>query len=149
MLDFKRQVDLRWSDLDPNFHLRHSVYYDFGAKLRMDYILSQGIPMSSFQIDHFGPILFREECTFRKEVKYGDVIFMSVKVAKLRKDYSRFTFLHEITKEDGTLCAILTVDGAWMDTIQRKLITPPQYIIDMCDNAPKPNDFQWIESTPK
>jgi acyl-CoA thioester hydrolase len=49
MLDFKRQVDLRWSDLDPNFHLRHSVYYDFGAKLRMDYILSQGIPMASFQ----------------------------------------------------------------------------------------------------
>jgi acyl-CoA thioester hydrolase len=84
-----------------------------------------------------------------KEVKYGDVIFMSVKVAKLRKDYSRFTFLHEVTKEDGTLCAILTVDGAWMDTVQRKLITPPQYIIDMCDNAPKPNDFQWIESAPK
>jgi acyl-CoA thioester hydrolase len=55
MLDFKRQVDLRWSDLDPNFHLRHSVYYDFGAKLRMDYILSQGIPMASFQHRSFWP----------------------------------------------------------------------------------------------
>ncbi len=104
MLDFKRQVDLRWSDLDPNFHLRHSVYYDFGAKLRMDYILSQGIPMASFQQDHFGPILFREECTFRKEVKYGDVIFMSVKVAKLRKDYSRFTFTRDYKRGWNIMC---------------------------------------------
>ncbi|MBS1565552.1 MAG: thioesterase, partial [Bacteroidetes bacterium] len=31
MNEFNRYPELRWADMDPNLHLRHSVYYDLGA----------------------------------------------------------------------------------------------------------------------
>lgn len=145
MQEFKQPIALRWADLDPNFHVRHSVYYDFGAKSRMDFLAELGITSAHFANDHYGPILFREECVFRREIKYGDTIFISTKISKLRKDYARFSFEHEITKEDGTLYAVLTVDGAWMDTVLRKLITPPPYLIEVLEKSPRSASFEWME----
>ena len=38
MEEFSLDIQLRWSDLDPNDHIRHSVYYDWGAMCRMEYL---------------------------------------------------------------------------------------------------------------
>jgi acyl-CoA thioester hydrolase len=38
MDSFTIPLDIRWSDLDPNFHLRHSVYYDYGAFARVQFL---------------------------------------------------------------------------------------------------------------
>ena len=35
---YSKKVEIRWSDLDPNFHLRHSVYYDWGAYTRISFL---------------------------------------------------------------------------------------------------------------
>jgi acyl-CoA thioester hydrolase len=35
MTSFSKQLSFRWSDLDPNFHVRHSAY-DFGAQHRIE-----------------------------------------------------------------------------------------------------------------
>lgn len=43
MIAFHLPIQLRWSDLDPNFHVLHSKYYDFGALCRMDYLTRNGI----------------------------------------------------------------------------------------------------------
>lgn len=32
MNEIKYPVHLRWADMDPNFHLRHDVYYALGAQ---------------------------------------------------------------------------------------------------------------------
>ena len=47
---FKRPVTLRWSDIDANFHLRHSVFYDLGAAQRTDLLSSMGIGMRDMQL---------------------------------------------------------------------------------------------------
>ncbi|MOA56574.1 hypothetical protein D3C78_1805770 [compost metagenome] len=52
--------------------------------------------------------------------------------------------VHEIKREDGTLCAKITVDGAWMDTHLRKLTTPPEEVVQMTDAMPKAEEFEWI-----
>ena len=38
MKKFIKEIQLRWSDLDPNFHLRHSIYYDWGAFCRIEFL---------------------------------------------------------------------------------------------------------------
>ncbi|MND75580.1 hypothetical protein D3C80_672060 [compost metagenome] len=93
---------------------------------------------------HFGPVLFREEAVFRKEIRSGDKLAINVKLQKLREDHSRFTMIHEIKREDGTLCAKITVDGAWMDTHLRKLTAPPEEVVQMTDAMPKAEDFEWM-----
>ena len=141
---FKLPVSLRWADLDPNFHLRHSVYYDFAATARVEFLAAQGISTQLMIEQHFGPILFREEAIFRKEVRPGDALFINVLVTKLRRDSSRFSFRHELTRADGTLCAVMNVDGAWIDTRLRKLTAPPSLVAELMEQAERAEDFEWI-----
>jgi acyl-CoA thioesterase FadM len=49
----------------------------------------------SLQTGHFGPILFREECIFRKKIGLSDTIFMHTKISKMRPDASRWSIVHE------------------------------------------------------
>jgi acyl-CoA thioester hydrolase len=139
----KVPIVLRWSDFDANMHLRHSAYYDFGATMRLDFFQSQGMSYHRMLEEHIGPILFREEAIFKREVRPGDSLFINILVTRLRPDYSRFSFRHEISREDGTLCAIMNVDGAWMDTQARKLTIPPAIVTASLDQVPKSDDFEW------
>ena len=121
MKTFSRIIQKRWSDLDPNFHLRHSVYYDWGAFCRVEFLNQYGLTAEVMQKLQFGPILFKEECVFRREIKSGDTIQMNLQLIRAKKDYSRWSIQHQVIKNDDTLCAVLTVDGAWMNSVQRKL----------------------------
>lgn len=141
---FQRPVTIRWADLDPNYHVRHSVYYDWGAFLRIEFMAEYGITYAVMQEQHFGPVLFREEALFKREVRPADVMTMNVLVTRLRRDYSRFSFRHELTRADGTLCAVLNVDGAWIDTQLRKLTMPPDLVARMVEEGPKAEDFAWL-----
>lgn len=143
MTEFIRPIQLRWSDLDPNFHLRHSIYYDLGAQIRTEFITSNGLTPAVMSKEHFGPILFREEALFKREIHFGDELTMSVMASKLREDYSRFSMRHELKRGDQ-ICAILNVDGAWMDTQTRKLTIPPQVGVDMIEAMPRTDDFEWV-----
>lgn len=142
--EFRIPVALRWADLDPNFHLRHSVYYDFAATARVEFLASMGISTRLMSEQHFAPILFREEAIFRREVRPGDLLFINVLITKMRHDASRFSFRHELTRDDGALCAVMNVDGAWIDTRLRKLAAPPPMVAEAMGNAPKPDDFEWV-----
>src|SRR5450432_125149 len=96
MKQFNVPVEVRWADLDPNFHLRHSVFYDYGAYCRIRLLASQGITAQFMQERQFGPIIFREECIFKKEIHLSDIVTIDVKLLKARKDGSRWTMQHQI-----------------------------------------------------
>ncbi len=94
---------------------------------------------------NFGPILFREECIFKKEIRFGDKVKTSLKLTKARRDYSRWSIRHDIIKNDDTVSAILTVDGAWLDTIKRKLAVPPVKVAETFLKMPMDTGFQWLD----
>ena len=75
---FRTPVHLRWADIDANFHVRHSVYYDLCAQQRTEALEELGITLDMMKEGHFGPVLFREECTFRRELKLHDVILLEI-----------------------------------------------------------------------
>lgn len=139
---FTKEISIRWSDLDPNFHMRHSAYYDFGAQHRVEVLEQEGLTMRAMQENHIGPILFREECIFRKEIRLGNKIIISTKIGKMKPDASRWTIVHELKNEKDELCAVISVDGVWMDTKLRKLATPtPEIVQDVMNGFPKTEDF--------
>lgn len=142
---YKKQIEIRWSDLDPNFHLRHSVYYDWGAFVRISYLYENNITSAVMNQYHFGPILFREECIFKREIVFGDKVEVDLMLRKCRRDMSRWTMIHKIWKNNDTPCAIVTVDGAWIDTKLRKLTIPPSFILNGFDKIPHSPEFEWIE----
>jgi acyl-CoA thioester hydrolase len=144
MSEFSRNIQVRWSDLDPNFHVRHSIYYDWGAFVRVEFLNEYGLNYEVMQELKFGPILFREECVFRREVLSGDEIRMNLQLLRSKKDFSRWSIQHQLTKADGILCAVLTVDGAWMDVVRRKLSSPPEKVHEVFAQMPKSQSFEWM-----
>lgn len=131
--------------MDPNFHLRHSVYYDWGAFVRMSFLNEHGLTPSVLNQFHFGPILFREECVFKREIHFGDKVEINLQLRKSRRDMSRWTMIHEIWKNEQILSAVITAEGAWIDTHIRKLAAPPPVITDGFEKIPKSVDFEWLE----
>ena len=144
MKEFVKDIQLRWSDLDPNFHLRHSVYYDFGAFIRIAFFTDNGITPQVMTQHNIGPILFREECVFKKEIRFDDKVTINIKLDKSKADYSRWTVVHEIYKDDNVLAALITVDGAWLDTQKRKLAHPPDIFNTAFERIPKTENFQLL-----
>jgi len=145
MNSYRKSLQVRWSDLDPNFHVRHSVYYDWGAFVRIALMTDSGFTPGAMAQQHIGPILFREECVFKKEIRYHDSLEMSVVLARSTRDGGRWTMVHEIWRNNDTLCAIITVDGAWMDTQLRKLCVLPESFRENFDHIPKAASFEWVE----
>ncbi len=144
MNEYSKIIQIRWSDLDPNFHVRHSVYYDWGAFCRVEFLNEHGLTADVMMKLRFGPILFREEAVFRKEIRSTDSISMNLQVVRSRKDFSRWTIQHQIIKNEGTLAATLTVDGAWLNVVERKLATPPEIVHEAFNRMPKALNFEWL-----
>lgn len=142
-----KRLDIRWSDIDPNMHMRHSVYYDIGAQQRTEVLNAIGLTMSVFAKEKIGPVLFEEKCQFRREIHFGDEVDIKVEIIGLSRDFERFAFRHTFVKTDGTIAAILTLNGAWIDTVKRKLTFPPKMIEEAFDHLPKAEDFQWIATS--
>lgn len=144
MDSFIKKVEIRWADLDPNFHLRHSVYYDYGASARIDYLQAEGVTAQFMQEHFLGPVILREECLFKKEIRSTDIITIDLALLKARPDYSRWSIRHNIYKNGNTVSAIITIDAAWMDTSKRKLIVPPEEIVNTFSKMPKDLEFEWL-----
>ena len=89
-----------------------------------------------------GPILFREETKYLREVGMQDNITITCALLKMRKDGSRWSFYHEVFRPDGIKAAEIIVEGAWMDITKRKLAVPPARIAESMMKMPKAVGFE-------
>lgn len=137
-------IQTRWSDIDANNHLRHSVYFDYAAAVRVKLLSDYGLTTLKLDEYRIGPILFREEAIFKKEVRLEDEVTLDVELFKATKNFSRWSLRHNIYKNGDTLCAIVNIDGAWMDLDKRKLAIPNDIIINAFGLFPKSTDFELI-----
>jgi acyl-CoA thioester hydrolase len=144
MQTYSLPIQIRWADIDANRHLRHSVYYDYAAMMRMNVLSEGGLTTKKLEELMIGPILFREEAIFRREILLEDKISLTVELVKITPDFGRWSLRHHFLKADNTLAAILNVDGAWIDLAKRKLAVPNDFIRDIFDHFPKAQDFQVV-----
>jgi len=130
-----------WSMVDANMHLRHSAYADFAAQARLEILTSTGFDADLMEKLHIGPILFREELIYMREVRPNDSIKITCALTKARKDGSRWSFRQEMFRSDGIQAALINVDGAWIDAIKRKLVGLPEEWAQKFMDIPKSPDF--------
>lgn len=143
MESYKKKIDVRWADLDPNFHMLHSRYYEMGAYIRMCFFVENGITEKELQEHRIGPILLREECTFRREIKFGDDVEIDLHITKAKPNLLRWSIEHTITR-NGELSAIIRVDGSWINLDRRRMAAPPDDFVRVFELMPKSADFHYI-----
>ena len=144
MQNFQKQFDVIWADLDPNRHMRHTAYNDYAAQVRVAFMDDNGIGFDEMEKLHLGPVLFREETLFLAEVRMGEHITVDLQIAGLSLDGERWKMVHQVFKSDGALSAVITVEGAWIDMVKRKLKPPPENLVSKLNELPKTADFREI-----
>ena len=122
---YAQPYTVRWSDLDANGHMKNTAYIECGLQVRLAYFAENGFPFTEFQRQQFGPVLFREEITYFKEVHMLESIRTTFHCSKLSDDGGRFTVVNILLKEGDVKAAELISDGAWFDLRTRKLVSPP------------------------
>lgn len=131
-----------WSQIDANMHLRHSAYADFAAQARLALLEFAGLSMETVAPLKLGPILFREELVYMREIQVHDTVLVTAEMTRCRPDGSRWSFRQEIYKQDGTKAAVINVDGAWIDMEKRKLGKLPEDLVSLfLDKIPRSDDF--------
>ncbi|PRY09972.1 acyl-CoA thioester hydrolase [Pontibacter ummariensis] len=133
-----------WSHLDANMHMRHSAYADFAAQARIEVLDQLGLDLKMFQKLHIGPILFREELKYLREVGVNDNLKVTTELIKSRPDASRWSIRHEVFRQDGVKAAVIEVDGAWIDVLKRKLAQLPEELAAQFAALPKSEDYEEL-----
>ncbi len=133
MKEFSLKFQVKWSDVDPNMHMRNSVYMDFTDQVRIKFFHVNGISLLSFKEMQIGPILFSTTTNFRKEVLINEEVKVNCKLSMMSEDGRKWAILHEVFKENGELAATVMASGAWMDLSKRKLTTPPESIVKLLE----------------
>ncbi len=144
MEPFIYKTGVRWADLDPNFHVLHSRYYDYGATCRMGFLVQNGLTTAVLMQHNIGPILLKESCTFRKEIRFGDELTVTLRLSGMTANGSRWSMVHEILKENNILAAVIHVDGAWLDIGTRRMAAAPAIVQGIFEAAPKSTGFQLL-----
>ncbi len=134
-----------WAQLDANGHLRHSAYADFAAQARVQLLFDKGLTLEAMTRNHLGPILFREEITYHREVRAEDTVRVTCRLRRAREDGSRWSFEQKIYRSDEVLAATIIADGAWIDTEKRKLTKLPEAFCGIFEELEKTDDFEWME----
>ncbi|NLR59461.1 thioesterase [Chitinophaga polysaccharea] len=130
-----------WSQIDANMHLRHSAYADFAAQARLSLLERVGLDARQFLSLGIGPILFREELLYHREINPNDTVKVTCEMTRCKSDASRWSIKHEIFRGDGTKSATVLVDGAWMDTRKRKLTGLTPDLLEKFNDIPRSEDF--------
>ena len=130
-----------WGDLDSNGHMKNTSYLDKAADVRMFYFESRGFSMREFERLHVGPVIFRDELDYYRELKLLEAIDVTLEVAGLSDDGFRFRLRNEFFGPRGKLAARVTSAGGWLDLSMRKLTRPPAELAGAMAALERTGDF--------
>jgi acyl-CoA thioester hydrolase len=142
---FSLPVGVRWADLDPNGHVRHSVYYDWGAMARVTYLEGKGVGLHWMAKNAIGPVLFREEAKFQRELRFGDQLVIDLQLSGASADGRKWRMLHRILR-GAEVAATIEVDGAWLDLRARKIVVPPEDVVRAFADVARTENFVDLTS---
>lgn len=135
---------LKWSDLDPNIHMRHSSYYDYAAQARVNFLADHHFTLKEMAIHQVFPVLFREEALFHKEIGFNEIFHIELELIKSSEDFRKWGIVNTFYKNSGDKAATLTVEGGWMDAKTRKISRPPDLLFHAFEAMPRHKDFMVI-----
>ncbi|MFS2006829.1 thioesterase family protein [Duganella sp. CT11-25] len=146
---FEKKLMAGWGDMDFNSHMRNTAFMDKAGDVRMLFLSENGFPMSELMRLRIGPVVMKDEIAYFKEVMLLDEITVTLGVAGLSPDGSRWMLRSDVIRPDGKLAARITSTGGWLDLGARKLIAPPPALLATWQSLFKTEDFQELATSIK
>jgi acyl-CoA thioester hydrolase len=144
---FERKLFAGWGDMDFNSHMRNTAYLDKAADARMMFFAKHGFPMREFARLRFGPVIMKDEVEYYREVHLLDELTVTLAIAGVADDGSRFRLRNEFLRADGKPVAKVTSTGGWLDLAARKLVPPPAAMLATLGSLARTDDFETMPSS--
>jgi acyl-CoA thioester hydrolase len=134
-----------WSEMDFNGHMKNTAFLDKAADVRLMFLAEMGFPTPEFLRLRIGPVVVRDEVDYRKEVELLQEIEVTLAMAGMAPDGSRWIF-HTEVRRDSKACARMRNSGAWIHLDARKLVAPPPALFAALESLPRTADFEVLRS---
>jgi acyl-CoA thioester hydrolase len=141
---FEKMLVAGWGDMDFNSHMRNTAFLDKSADVRMMFFAEHGCPVDEMMRMRIGPVIRRDELEYFKEVRLLDDLRVTLTLAGLATDASRFRLRNEFWRHDGSMAARVTSSGGWLDLRARRLIVPPVAILEAMRALSQTDDFEIL-----
>ena len=146
---YQKAFEVPWAFLDAIGHMANTAYLDVCVDCRFAYFESQGFPPAEFFRNRVGPVVRKDEVEYFRELRMLDKFTVSLALAGVAPDASRFRLRNEIRRADGELAARITSSGGWLDLDKRRLVAPPEKLAAAVLALDRTEDFAPLESTVK
>ena len=145
---FEKRLVAGWGDMDFNSHMRNTAFLDKAADVRMMFFSENGFSIDEFIRRKIGPVIMKDEVEYFKEIRLLDELRVTLVVAGLAGDGSRFLIRNEFWRAEEK-AAKVTSAGGWLDLTIRKLVAPPEALLAALHSLPRTDDFQILSSSIK
>ena len=136
-----------WADMDANAHMANIAYLSKCVDARMSFFRAHGFAVTEFAKRRIGPVVRRDEIEYHREVALLEPITVTLELAGLAPDGSRFRLRNEVLNGEGKLAARITSEGGWLDLAKRKLIAPPEDLLEALQAMPPAVEFESLPSS--
>lgn len=144
---FTRSYRASWGQMDFNAHMANTAYLDLAADTRLMYFEESGFSPRDFERERIGPVVMRDEIVYRAEVRLLERVTVSLELAGLSEDSSRFRLRNGFQRDDGRTAAVVTTDAGWFDLEQRRLCAPPEALRKALAELARTGDFEPLPSS--
>lgn len=149
MKAFHITVKARWADMDQNGHLANSAFLDMAVDTRMSFFTAHGFPAQEFARRQFGPVVRRDEMEYLREVRLLEEIVVTLELAGMAENGSRFRLASDFFKAGREPCARLRTEGGWLDLRARRLMLPPPEVLEALALLTRTPDFEVMPPSVK
>ncbi len=139
---YQKTLYAGWGDMDFNSHMRNTAFLDKSGDVRMMFFSENGFPMSEFVRASLGPVIMTDEIEYHREIGLLQEITVTLAVAGLSEDGSRWLMRNEFLRADGKLAARVTSAGGWLDLKARRLVAPPAGLLQALESLSRTDDFK-------
>lgn len=135
MKNFEKEYRVKWSDVDPNKHLRGSAYLDFTDHTRIDFMETHGLTVDLLVKLNIGFILTKTTIEYKREVLMNEMIRVDYHIDYFTEDYKKYGATHQVFKENGKLACLVIIEGFWIDLKTRRITAPPDEVVNLIKEA--------------
>lgn len=139
-----KEFDIRWSDLDPNWHLANSAYISFMSHTRMSFLMENGFGKEALIKHRLGPVVFYEHVYYFKEIQAGQKVKVSLQLKGISEDGMYFEFVHHFYDPQGKNFASCELMGGWINLETRKLTELPEELLKNLGHLEHTEDFKIL-----
>ncbi len=140
---YERNLIAGWGDMDFNSHMRNTAYLDKSADVRMMFFAEHGFPVREFYRLKIGPVVQKDEIVYFKEANLLDELRVTLAIAGMSPDGSRWILRNEFFRSDIKLASVNS-SGGWLDLTARRLVVPPTNLLEMLEQASRTEDFREL-----